>query len=190
MTFSDFIHHLASSRLAIFGYTLMFGIFLETLRLAWLAQLELRQAQKLHTWLLAKPHNRSEALPDANARIEHFLSETLLPIRHKLQSFETIAAYCGLAMTFATYALALPQAATLMRSDPNALFSTFGIGAGTSFIALIAAIIASTFARRLESLEERIAALLYHMPPNDPAAMAEMGRPIAPSAQSMWRGKP
>lgn len=74
----------------------------------------------------------------------------------------------GDGWTFLTYAVALPQAATLMRDDPDALFTLFGIGAGTSFLGVLIMILATWLTRRMEALEERITALLAELPPDDP----------------------
>lgn len=169
MTPADFIDHLTSSKLALVGYTLMTGILLETLRISIRGLIELRRARQLHGWMLERPHRRGGRTQDHAADIRHFLSETLLPIRYQLQTTETVAAYLGLGWTFLTYAVALPQAATLMREDPDALFTLFGIGAGTSFLGVIVMIIATWVTRRMESFEERISALLAEEPEDDPS---------------------
>ena len=172
MTPADFIEHLTSSKLAITGYTLMTGILFETSRVGIRAIIEMRKAVQLHGWMLKPPHQRGVIPDNCSAGIRHFLSEVLLPIRHRLQTTEILAAYLGLGWTFLTYAVALPQAATLMRDDPDALFTLFGIGAGTSFLGVVIMIIATWLTRRMEALEERIAALLAELPPDDPAPRA------------------
>ena len=103
-----------------------------------------------------------------------FITDELMPLRHRLQRDEVLAPLCGLAITMLAWALALPDATEVLRHDPQQLMRTLGMGAGSSFLGVVIAAVTVVAGKRIDIAHDRIVPHLEDLPPCPPSGPSPM----------------
>lgn len=164
MTFEIFLSRIAASPISLAAYVVMAGVLLETIILNGLALRENHRASKLKRWLQSAT---AEDAANMHRLVASYLNERLVPLRHRLASRETAAAYLSLFLTLGTYALAMISGQ--FASHDGSVMVTLGLGAGLTCQGILAAAMTHVTSKRLDMILDRLDAELETRRPARPS---------------------
>lgn len=189
--FSSVASTLAASPLTpLVGYGAMIWLGAEALGRIRTARRVVREADTFADYLSLAETARHAAIDTATVHLlpggfndievrrrgDIFLNETLVPLRHQLQGYEVLGPLFGLGFTMLAWALALPDAVEVLRSAPDQIMRTLGMGAATSCIGVVIAAMSFMAGKRLDIAHDRIQPRLEALavtaatPPHQPVA--------------------
>jgi hypothetical protein len=159
MKLNTFLEHVFESPIAVASYGIMALVLIEAIFLVVFAERETGRAIQLQRWLLKISNSPSrQGIHGHERQIRAFVSERLVPLRHRLANFETAGGYLSLLFTMLSYAIAIPGATKALENDPEALFIMLGLGSGVSCMGIATALLAHVSGKRLDSVIDRIEA--------------------------------
>lgn len=155
-----------------FAYAVMAAVGVVSIRRAFHARRVATEAEDFAAWLASLPRRgarNASALYDIRDWGLAFVSETLVPLRHKLHRDETLAPLAGLFFSMLAWALALPGALETLRDDPDRLTTTLGMGAATSCLGFLFTAVSIVAGKRIDVAEGRLVAGLDRLEPEHPS---------------------
>lgn len=153
----------------IVAFAVMAAVGAVAIRRAIHARRIARDAEDLAAWLNRIPRRSAPVglpLHEIRDKSLTFMSETLVPLRHKLQRDEVIAPLAGIFFSMLGWTLALPGALETLRIDPDRLTTTLAMGAATSCLGFLFTAVSVFAGKRLDVAEGRLVAGLDRLGPD------------------------